>query len=78
MTLSTAEKDAIKTKVISDLEKSIYTLSLMCIIDPEEALEVNSFEELVAISSIIPPLGEPTELTFRSLLNQIQALKSLS
>lgn len=77
MALSTSEKNAIKTKVISDLEKSIYTLSLMCVIDPEEALEINSFEALVEISSIIPPLGEPTELTFRSLLNQIQALKSL-
>jgi hypothetical protein len=49
----------------------------MCVIDPEEALEINSFEALVEISSIIPPLGEPTELTFRSLLNQILALKSL-
>jgi hypothetical protein len=77
MALSTSEKNAIKTKVISDLEKSIYTLSLMCVIDPEEALEINSFEALVEISSIIPPLGEPTELTFRSLLNQILALKSL-
>ncbi|CAB4143260.1 hypothetical protein UFOVP784_100 [uncultured Caudovirales phage] len=77
MTLSTAEKDIIKAKVVSDLEKSIYTLSLMCVIDPEEALTVNSFEELVDISSIIPPLGEPTELTFQSLFNQIQALKSL-
>jgi|LauGreDrversion4_2_1035121.scaffolds.fasta_scaffold47203_5 hypothetical protein len=77
MALSTSEKNAIKAKVITDLEKSIYTLSLMCIMDPEEAMNVDSLDELIEISSIIPPLGEPTQLTFESLFNQIQALKSL-
>jgi hypothetical protein len=78
MALTTQEKNAIKLKVISDLEKSIYTLSMMCSIDPEEALDVDNVEELIEISAIIPPLGEPTMLTFESLFNQIQALKLLS
>lgn len=74
MPLTNQEKSEAKNKAINYLEKSIYTLSLLCSIDPDDAYAATSLEDLISASSIMPPLGETSTATFLSLLNQIISL----
>jgi hypothetical protein len=77
MSLTTLEKNKIKAKAEKYLESSIYMLATLCAIDPEEALEVSTLDELIAASAVLLPLGEPTMATFQSLFNQITSLNLL-
>lgn len=75
MTLSNLEKNAIKTKAIAYLEKSIYTLSLLLGLNPEVVMDATSVDEL---ESELSNFSEEAQQSFESLFNQIQALKSIS
>jgi hypothetical protein len=75
MTLSNLEKNAIKTKAIAYLEKSIYTLSLLLGLSPEVAMDATSVDEL---EPELSNFSEEAQQSFESLFNQIQALKSIS
>lgn len=77
MSLTVSEKNAIKAKAVKYLESSIYMLATMCAIDPEDALASESLDELIANSSVLLPLGDPTMATFKSLFNQISSLNLL-
>jgi hypothetical protein len=52
-------------------------LATLCAIDPDEALEATTLDELIASSAVLLPLGEPTMATFQSLFNQITSLNLL-
>jgi hypothetical protein len=77
MSLTVSEKNEIKAKAEKYLESSIYMLSILCAINPDDALEATSLDELIASSTVLLPLGEPTMATFQSLFNQITSLNLL-
>jgi hypothetical protein len=77
MSLTVSEKNEIKAKAEKYLESSIYMLATLCAIDPDEALEATTLDELIASSAVLLPLGEPTMATFQSLFNQITSLNLL-
>ncbi|MEY4333122.1 MAG: hypothetical protein RLZZ196_1860 [Bacteroidota bacterium] len=77
MSLTVSEKNEIKAKAKKYLESSIYMLATLCAIDPDEALEATTLDELIASSAVLLPLGEPTMATFQSLFNQITSLNLL-
>lgn len=73
--LTTAQKQAIKTKAAAYLEKSIYTLSVILGIDPDEALNAEAVEDLMV--NELTPSPERVEI-INSLFTQIRTLKTLS
>lgn len=77
MSLTNAEKNQAKLKAISFLEKSIYTLALLCSVIPEVAYEATSLEDLISNSTINPPFDTKTSAVFESLFNQITSLNAI-
>jgi hypothetical protein len=77
MSLTVQEKNEAKLKAKNFLEKSIYTLSLLCGIDPDDAFEATSVEDLISNSSILPPFDAATTAVFQSLFNQVTSLNAI-
>jgi hypothetical protein len=77
MAVNDSQKQAMKNKAASYLEKSIYTLSYLLSVDPESALEASDVGELISLSSISTSLSPATTASFASLFNQIESLKLL-
>ena len=72
MSLSNSEKNDIKQKAKTHLEKSIYTLSLLVGILPEEALATASKESLASTASFgVNSYGISEEEVIDSLYNFI-------
>jgi len=72
MSLSNSEKNDIKQKAKTHLEKSIYTLSLLVGILPEEALAAESKENLASTASFgVNSYGISEEEVIDSLYNFI-------
>lgn len=74
MSLTNQQKTEAKAKAVAYLEKSIYTLALLCSIDPDDAFAATSLENLIASSAIMAPHDTATTAVFESLFNQITSL----
>jgi hypothetical protein len=77
MAVNDSQKEVIKNKAATHLEKSIYTLSYLLSVDPESALGASDVGELISLSSISTSLSPATTAAFTSLFNQIESLKLL-
>lgn len=73
--LTLAQKQAIKAKAAAYLEKSIYTLSVLLGLDPEQAVTATSIDDLLANET--SPSAQRVQI-INSLFNQIKTLKTLS
>ena len=69
MSLSNSEKNDIKQKAKTYLEKSIYTLSLIVGISPETALTASSKEDLASGASQANNPDEAIESLYNNILN---------
>jgi len=77
MTVNDLQKQEMKNKAANYLEKSIYTLSYLLSVDPEDALQASNVGELMSLSSISTDPSANTTASFQSLFNQIASLKLL-
>jgi hypothetical protein len=75
--MNDSQKEVIKNKAATHLEKSIYTLSYFLSVDPESALGASDVGELISLSSISTLPSPATTAAFASLFNQIESLKLL-
>lgn len=77
MSLTNQQKNEAKLKAKNFLEKSIYTLALLCGIDPDDAFEATSAEDLISNSTMLPPFDATTTAVFESLFNQITSFNAI-
>ena len=77
MAVNDLQKQEMKNKAANYLEKSIYTLSYLLSVDPEDALQASNVGELMSLSSIGTDPSANTTASFQSLFNQIASLKLL-
>jgi|LauGreDrversion4_2_1035121.scaffolds.fasta_scaffold00169_11 hypothetical protein len=75
MTLNSEQKNNAKEKAARYLESSIYTLSALLGVDPEDAMQATSVDDL---SAGLSGLDAAVQQSFESLFSQVQSLKKIS